>query len=148
MGEWAAAAEQRFKNQSGKRRLDEELELLRHHKTVAGAETIWANLVRFILNEAGDFNRRMGREFLVAQFSENKIEVGAPKMRLTVELDFRTPTIDFTFNEPYPNNKERDSGVYRFLLKDEEVTIVGQNDKDTPLSIETVGGELLDPLVV
>jgi len=54
---------------------------------------------------------------------------------------------DFTYLEPYPNLKEKESGEFRFRLKDDKVFLVGRYDSETPLSIETVGGELLDPLV-
>jgi hypothetical protein len=62
MGEWAERAFQKSQGTSSKRRLDEELELLRHHKTVAGAETIWAHLVHFDTCNASigkdSFNKR------------------------------------------------------------------------------------------
>src|SRR5690349_3685592 len=143
MGDWASKAEARFKQNASKDRQNEELELLRHHKTVAGAESIWADLINFIENEAKDFNRRMGREFLKVHRSENQIGVEAPELRLTLELDLRMPSLDFTYYEPYPSREEKDSGEYHFRLNNGEVLLVGQYDKDTPLSIETVGGELL-----
>jgi hypothetical protein len=147
MGDWASKAEAHFKDSASKGRQDEELEVLRHHKTVAGAESLWDQLVSYMEREVKDFNRRMEREFLVVHKGQNEIGIDAPKIRLTVELDRRTPSIDFKYNEPYPNTEERDSGEYHFRLNNGDVLLVGQYDKDTPLSIETVGGELLDPLV-
>jgi hypothetical protein len=78
MGEWASKAEARFKQSASKDRQNEELELLRHHKMVAGAESIWADLINFIENEVKDFNRRMGREFLKVHKSQNQIGIEAP----------------------------------------------------------------------
>ena len=148
LGAWADRALKKLQDTSSKERLAEELELVRHHKTVAGAEVLWERLTDFIKIETGDFNRKKEREFFVISGFGNEIEVAAPDLRVKLELDLRTPTIDFTYLEPFPNMEEKDSGEYRFLLNHNEVLIVGQYDKDTPLSIETVGGELLDPLVV
>lgn len=148
MGAWADRALKKFQDTSGKKRLEEELELVRHHKTVAGAEGLWESLIDFIQTETADFNRKKERDFFAVSGVGNDIEVSAPKLRLQLKLDLRTPSIDFTYLEPYPNREERDDGEYRFLLKDNEVMIVNRDDKETPLSIETVGGELLDPLVV
>jgi len=148
MGTWARNAAKRFQETADTERKNEELELVRHYKTVAGAETLWEKLISFISEEARDLNRQMQREFFKVQGSQNETEVEAPTKRLTIELDLRTPAIDYRYQEPYPNTEVRDAGEYRFMLHDNTVSIVGQYDKETPLSIETVGGELLDPLVV
>jgi hypothetical protein len=147
MGEWADHALKKFQDTSSKKRLEEELELVRHYKTVAAAEKQWATLIDFIKSETRDFNRKKEREFFVISGVGNEIAVAAPELRLNLELDLRTPTIDFTYGEPYPNREEKESGEYRFRLKDERVFLVSECDSETPLSIETVGGELLDPLV-
>src|SRR5215213_2615692 len=93
MGEWASKAEARFKQSASKDRQDEELELLRHHKTVAGAEGIWDNLVDFIANEVKDFNRRMGREFFTLYKSQTEIGVEAPKLRLARDTEVKKKTL-------------------------------------------------------
>jgi hypothetical protein len=147
MGAWADQALKKFQDTSSKERLAEELELVRHHKTVAGAEGLWEKLIDFIKTETLDFNRKKEREFFKISGVDNEIEIAAPELRLKLELDLRTPTIDFTYLEPFPNREEKDSGEYYFRLNNGDVSIVGQYDKETPLSIETVGGELLDPLV-
>jgi hypothetical protein len=147
MGAWADRALKKFQETSSKDRLEEELELVRHHKTVAGAEGLWEKLIDFIKTETLDFNRKKEREFFVVSGVGDEIEVAAPELRLKLELDLRTPSIDFTYYGPFPNRAEKDSGVYRFRLNNGDVSIVGEYDKETPLSIETVGGELLDPLV-
>jgi len=93
MGEWASKAEARFKQSASKDRQDEELELLRHHKTVAGAEITWDNLVDFIANEVKDFNRRMGREFFTLYKSQTEIGVEAPKLRLARDTEVKKKTL-------------------------------------------------------
>lgn len=148
MGAWADRALKRLQDTSSKERLDEELELVRHHKTVAGAERLWERLINFIRTETDDFNRKKERDFFEVSGSGYEIEVAADTLRLKLKLDVRTSSIDFTYLEPYPNRKEKDVGEYRFVLKDDAVVIVGQYDNETPLSVETVGGELLDPLAV
>ncbi len=148
MGAWAERALKKLQHTSSKERLAEELELVRHHKTVAGAEGLWEKLIDFIKDETEDFNRKKEREFFKVSGYDKELEVAAPELRLKLELDLRTPSIDCTYLEPYPNNEEKDSAEYYFRLNNGDVSIVGQYDKETPLSIETVGGELLDPLVI
>jgi len=95
-----------------------------------------------------DFNRKKEREFFKVSGYGNELEVAAPELRLKLKLDLRTPSIDCTYLEPYSNNEEKNSGEYYFRLNNGDVAIVAQYDRETPLSIETVGGELLDPLVI
>ncbi|HWN11990.1 MAG TPA: hypothetical protein VNO50_22365 [Pyrinomonadaceae bacterium] len=95
MGEWADQALKNFQDTSSKERLDEELELVRHHKTVAAAEKQWATLIDFIKTETRDFNRKKEREFFVISGVGNEIEVAAPELRVKIELDVRTPSIRF-----------------------------------------------------
>ncbi len=147
MGEWADRALKTFQDSSSKERLEEELELVRHYKTVAAAEKQWATLVRFIQTETLDFNRKKERDFFEVSGSGNEIEVAGPELRLTLKLDLRTPSVDFQYLDLYPNREEKESGEYRFRLKENRVFMVGEYDSETPLSVETVGGELLDRLV-
>ena len=147
MGEWADRALKKLQETSSKERLEEELELVRHYQTVAAAEKQWKTLIHFIETETEDFNRKKEREFFAVSGVGNELEVAAPELRLKLKLDLRTPSVDFQYREPYPNREEKDSGEYRFRLKDNKVFLVGQYDNETPLSVETVGGELLDPLV-
>jgi hypothetical protein len=147
MGAWADRALKKLQDTSSKERLDEELELVRHHKTVAGAEVLWDKLIDFIKTETDDFNRKKERDFFAISGVGDEIEVAAPELRLKLKLDLRTPSIDFTYLEPFPNREEKDSGEYYFRLNIGDVSIVDQYDRETPLSIETVGGDLLDPLV-
>ena len=123
------------------------MELVRHYKTVAAAQKQWARLIELIKIETNDFNRKKEREFFAVSGFGNELEVTAPDLRVKIKLDARTPSIDYTYLDPYPNLNEKEPGEYRFRLKDERVFMVGKYDNDTPLSIETVGGELLDPLV-
>ncbi|MEK6282042.1 MAG: hypothetical protein AABN95_16935 [Acidobacteriota bacterium] len=105
MVEWADHALKNFQDTSSKKRLEEELELVRHYKTVAAAEKQWERLIDFIKIETGDFNRKKEREFFAISGFGNEIEVAAPELRLKLELDLRTPSIDFTYLEPYPNGE-------------------------------------------
>jgi hypothetical protein len=107
MGEWADDALKKFQDTSSKTRLDEELELVRHYKTVAAAQKQWVVLVDFIKTETSDFNRKKERAFFAVSGSGNEIEVAAPELRLKLELDLRTPTLDFTNLEPFPNREEK-----------------------------------------
>lgn len=105
------------------------------------------NTNQFHKNRNGRLQSKKERDYFVVSGIDNEIEVAAPELRLKLKLDLRTPSIDFTYLEPFPNREEKDSGEYYIRLNNGDVSIVDQYDRETPLSIETVGGDLLDPLV-
>jgi hypothetical protein len=72
----------KFQDTSSQKRLEEELELVRHYKTVAAVEGLWERLINFIKIETGDFNRKKKREFFAISGAANEREVSAPKLGL------------------------------------------------------------------
>jgi len=148
MGEWADYAYKKFHSESNTKRVQEEVELQRHSKIVAGAEKRWKELLKFVVSETEDFNKRMERQFLTVRTSDDYFEIDAPRSTLKASIDFRVPELRYEYGTPggYGRDATDESGEFGFVRDNDVVTF--NQESSGQLSVERVGAELLNRLVV
>lgn len=149
MGKWADEAAARFFSQLGQQRQSNELELIRHHRLVAGAEQWWAKLRKFIIAETNAFNKQTRPDFFQVEDSETRVEVVAPMGTLKCSYDSRTPTIRAELElAASMKPKTFHYGFVSHVNNQGQETIQIVNAEDTTTStVEVIGAQLLNPLV-
>lgn len=150
MGQWADDAVKRFFAEGDQGRRKDELELINHHKLVAGAEGLWKDLRKFIKSETGDFNDQTRPDFFKITESADgfHIDVVAPMASLKCWFDNRVPNVKAersslvkdeteTYELAVRTTKDRNGRDIYFLTD--------TNGQATQIKI--IGAQLLNPLV-
>jgi hypothetical protein len=145
MTDWAEDAVRRYFSQIDAQRKTDELELIKHHKLVAGAERLWTDLRKFLDRQTKSFNSQTRPDFFSMASSTEQVEVVGPNGSLKLGLDSRVPVlIAQHYEQPDSEPAVFEFKFFHGVNKEGQEFYLFIDQGSIPVGADKLGSQLLD----